>query len=156
MKKIIELLKQKKQTISTMESCTGGFLANEITNIEGASNVFSYGAVTYSNEYKIKMGVPKKIIDKYTVYSIETAEAMAKAITNYTNSTYGIGITGKLNKQDPNNKEGAINKIYICIYNKEKNTKQTITIEAEENRIKSKQKIINIIKIILQEFIETS
>ena len=50
MKKIIEKLKKKNKTISTMESCTGGYLANIITNIEGVSDVFKFSAVTYSNE----------------------------------------------------------------------------------------------------------
>lgn len=153
MKEIVELLIQRKETISTMESCTGGFIANEITNIEGSSNVLSFSAITYSNEYKIKMGVPKETIDKYTVYSLEVAYEMAKVISNFTSSTYGIGITGKLNKQDPNNLEGDINKIYVCIYNRITGKKQTITIEAEETRIKSKQKICNAIKIILKDFI---
>lgn len=153
MKEIVELLIKREEKISTMESCTGGFIANEITNIEGSSNVLSFSAITYSNEYKIKMGVPKEIIDKYTVYSLEVAYEMAKAISNFTSSTYGIGITGKLNKQDPNNPEGDLNKIYVCIYNRITEKKQTITIEAEETRIKSKQKICNAIKIILKDFI---
>ena len=55
MKEIIEILKQKNETISTMESCTGGGVANKITNIEGASEVFSFSAVTYSNDFKIKV-----------------------------------------------------------------------------------------------------
>ena len=85
MKQIIDLLKEKNKTISTMESCTGGGVANAITNIEGASEVLRYSAVTYSNEYKIKMGVDEKVIDKYSVYSMETAIEMAKNISNRTN-----------------------------------------------------------------------
>ena len=68
MKQIINLLKEKNKTISTMESCTGGGVANAITNIEGASEVLRYSAVTYSNEYKIKMGVSEEIINTYSVY----------------------------------------------------------------------------------------
>ena len=66
MNEVIKLLTEKNKTISTMESCTGGGIANAITNIEGSSEVFKFGAVTYSNEYKIKMGVSSNIIDKYT------------------------------------------------------------------------------------------
>ena len=92
MKQIIDLLKEKNKTISTMESCTGGGVANAITNIEGASEVLRYSAVTYSNEYKIKMGVDEKVIDKYSVYSMETAIEMAKNISNFANSNIGVGI----------------------------------------------------------------
>ena len=66
MKKIVEILKNKNQTISCMESCTGGMLASEITNIDGSSDVFSLGLITYSNEWKEYFGVNKKIIDSKT------------------------------------------------------------------------------------------
>ena len=54
MKEIVEKLIKLNKTISTMESCTGGYVANGITNIPGASSVFMFGAITYSNEYKIQ------------------------------------------------------------------------------------------------------
>ena len=54
-KNIIEILTKNNETIATMESCTGGGVANAITSIEGASSVLKFSAVTYSNEYKIKM-----------------------------------------------------------------------------------------------------
>ena len=104
MKELVKLLSLNHKTISVMESCTGGGLANAITNIEGASDIISFGAVTYSNKAKIKMGVNKKIIEKYSVYSIEVANEMSKNISNYTNSNYGIGVTGQLKRKDPNNK----------------------------------------------------
>lgn len=122
LKKIIGRLSDNGMTISTMESCTGGSLASLITDVSGASAVFKYGAVTYSNEYKIKMGVSSVVIDKYSVYSMETAREMAKAISNYTSSDYGIGITGKLGEVDPNNLRGDDNRVFICIYEK-KNSK---------------------------------
>ena len=81
MKEVVELLNKNNKTISTMESCTGGGVANAITNIEGSSSIFMFGAVTYSNEYKIKMGVNRNIIEKYSVYSMETANEMSKSIS---------------------------------------------------------------------------
>ena len=116
---IVKKLIETKKTISTMESCTGGGVVNAITNIEGASEVLKFSAVTYSNEFKIKMGVNSKIIDKYTVYSIETAQEMSKNISNYTNSDYGIGITGKLNRQDINNPYGEDYIVYKSNYQKD-------------------------------------
>lgn len=121
MKEIVETLTKMKKTISTMESCTGGALANLITNVEGASEVLRFSAVTYSNEFKIKMGVNESIIDEYSVYSIETAMEMSKNISKFTNSNYGIGITGKLNKKDNNNLYGDDNKVYISIYDRDNN-----------------------------------
>jgi PncC family amidohydrolase len=118
MNEIIDFLKSNNKTISTMESCTGGFIANEITNISGSSDVFKYGAVAYSNEAKIKMGVSASIIDKYGVYSMQTAKEMSKAISIYSKSDYGVGITGLLNEID-NLNEGIVNDVFISIYHKD-------------------------------------
>lgn len=155
MEEVIEKLKKLNKTISTMESCTGGALANSITNIEGSSEVFKFGSVTYSNEFKIKMGVCSKTIDEYTVYSIETANEMSRSISNYTNSDYGIGITGKLNKEDIYNKTGLNNIIYISIYEKEtdKYYTQTLTV-TNEKREENKNMIIKIIIMLLKNIIK--
>ncbi len=116
MKEVVELLKERQETIATMESCTGGGVANAITNIEGASSVLLFSAVTYSNEYKIKMGVQSKTIDTYSVYSEEVAREMSKQISLFAHSTYGVGVTGKINREDPNNKQGSMNQVFISIY----------------------------------------
>lgn len=105
MKRVVDRLCKLKKTIATMESCTGGGVANEITNIPGASEVIRFSAVTYSNEYKIKMGVPASTIDQYSVYSMETAIDMSHAISKFADSDYGIGVTGKFCKKDPANPE---------------------------------------------------
>ena len=118
---LVQKLIEKEKTISTMESCTGGALANAITNVSGSSLVLKFSAVTYSNEYKIKMGVSKNLIDKYSVYSKEVANEMAKVISNFANSDYGIGITGKMGMPDPNNPYGDDNTVYISIYDKNEN-----------------------------------
>lgn len=143
MEEIVKILTQRNETISTMESCTGGALANTITNIEGSSEIFKFGAVTYSNEYKIKMGVSKEIIDTYSVYSIETAREMAKKISDFSGSDYGIGITGKLNRVDPYNNFGNDNEVFISIYEKKTNKYNDMTIFVNgSTRKENKEKII--------------
>ncbi len=132
-KNIVEILTKDNKTISTMESCTGGAVVNSITNIEGSSDIIKFSAITYSNEYKIKMGVSREIIDKYSVYSIETAKEMSKVICDYTNSNYGIGITGKLNRIDKNNLYGDDNIVFISIYDKDNNKYYVYKIEVKEN-----------------------
>lgn len=111
---IVKKLKEQKRTIAFMESCTGGYLANSITNISGASDVLKVSLVTYSNEYKIKFGVDKNTIEKYTVYSTETSVKMAKKVSEFANSNIGVGITGELG--NTMNKEP---KVYYSIYIKE-------------------------------------
>ena len=142
MKKIIEKLTKLNKTISTMESCTGGGIANAITNIEGASEVFKFSAVTYSNEYKIKMGVDKNIIDEYSIYSMETANEMSKNISNFTNSNYGVGITGKLNRVDRFNPYGLDNVVYISIYDKDNNKYYNSIVEAKLSTRKDNKELV--------------
>lgn len=153
MKKVIEILRKKKKTIATMESCTGGGVANAITNIEGASEVFKFGSVTYSNEFKIKMGVNSKIIEKYSVYSIETAMEMSKNISKFANADLGIGITGKINREDVNNKFGANNKIFISIYENENDQFFNFELMSDSNLDRAENKE-NILKEITNKLIE--
>lgn len=93
LEELVKILKSKGETISFMESCTGGFLANEITNTEGSSDVLKVSLVTYSNEYKIKFGVDEKTIKGYTEYSLNTSAEMAKKASEFAKSNWGIGIT---------------------------------------------------------------
>lgn len=118
MKDLVLRLIELGYSIATMESCTGGGVANAITNIEGASEILKYSSVTYSNEYKIKMGVRKEVIDQYSVYSIETADEMSRNISDFAGSDFGVGITGKLNRVDKNNPYGDDNVVFISIYEK--------------------------------------
>ncbi len=151
MKEIVEYLTKNKETISTMESCTGGYIANAITNIEGASEVLKFSAVTYSNEYKIKLGVKKETIDKYTVYSINTANEMSRVISEYTNSDYGIGVTGKLNRADIHNQHGEDNIVYISIYSKKENKYHNATVTCtKETRALNKELVLETVILLLK------
>lgn len=143
-RKIIKELIKRNETIATMESCTGGGVADAITSIEGASEVLKFSAVTYSNEYKIKMGVSKDVIDKYSVYSMETAREMALNISKFTNSDFGIGITGKLNRADKNNNYGKDNEVFISIYYKNKYYDINVNVD-KKTRKQNKAVIINVI-----------
>lgn len=144
MKEIVELLIKKHKTIATMESCTGGFIASSITDIEGASEALSFSAVTYSNEYKIKLGVSAKTIDTYSVYSMNVAREMAKNISEFAQSDYGIGITGKINRKDENNLFGDDNKIFYSIYDKENDKFYDYTLMAiDDTRFNNKVMIKN-------------
>ena len=147
MKEVVEKLIEKNKTIATMESCTGGAVANAITNIEGASEILKFSAVTYSNEYKIKMGVSSDTIDKYSVYSIEVAREMAYNIAKFANANYGIGVTGKLNRVDINNPYGEDNITFVSIYDKDNNDYEDLKIEATKaSRSENKDMIIDKIK----------
>jgi len=152
--KLSKILIYNNETISTMESCTGGYIANILTNVENSSKIIKYSEITYCNEFKIKSGINKKTIDKYSVYSIEVAKEMSKCISDYTKSTYGIGITGKINKPDVNNECGSINKVFISIYNRSNNSYIEI-IKVLPNKTRSKVKKC-VAKVVINELIEVA
>lgn len=92
---IIEELRARKLTLSVAESCTGGGLANRITNIPGSSEVFLGGIVAYSNELKMQLlDVSKSILEKNGAVSKQTARQMARGIREKCQSDMGVGITG--------------------------------------------------------------
>lgn len=149
---LVSKLKDRGFSIASMESCTGGELVSEITSVEGASDVLKFSAVTYSNEYKIKMGVSSEIIDKYGVYSRKTAREMSRNISLFSGSDIGVGITGKINRSDKNNLNGRDNIIYISIYFRDDNNYYDYEIEAiEGTRVENKRYIVdNIISRLIE------
>ncbi len=89
------LLFETRKTIAVAESCTGGLLANRLTNVPGSSRYFMYGAVTYSNESKTALcGVPEELIRRHGAVSAEVAVAMAEGIRKYAGTDIGISVTG--------------------------------------------------------------
>jgi len=152
---IVKILIENKKTISTMESCTGGGVANAITYIEGASEILKFSAVTYSNEYKIKMGVSSEVIDEYSVYSMETAHEMSENISAFANSDYGVGITGKLNRVDINNPFGKDNVVFISVYDRNTKRHYDSTVEATlSSRKENKELVLAEIKEIIISILE--
>ena len=95
MKSLIDLLTRKKLKISVAESCTGGLLASSITSVSGASKVFDFGLVTYSNQAKTKfLKVNKNIIKKYGAVSYECCFAMVKNLSKISKANINVSITG--------------------------------------------------------------
>ena len=92
---LVRLLSEREQTLALAESCTGGFLADQITNVPGASKVFVAGYVTYSNEEKIRtLGVSRESIEKFGAVSEQIATEMAEGLRRRTGTTHGIATTG--------------------------------------------------------------
>jgi len=94
-KEIINLLKNKKISLATAESCTGGMLAQVITSVSGASKIFLFGIVTYSNQSKIKyLKVPLKIIRKYGAVIKQCCTTMVNNLSKLSKANLNIAITG--------------------------------------------------------------
>lgn len=92
---VAKMLIKKNLTIATAESCTGGLLAGTLVNYPGVSEVFLEGAVTYSNEAKMRtLGVRKETIDNFGAVSEETAREMAEGIARVAGANIGLSTTG--------------------------------------------------------------
>ncbi len=89
-----QLLDERGMTLAVMESCTGGEVANELTDTDGSSDHFLGGVVAYSRPAKEHYGVDPAVMDEHGLISAETARSMAEAIRKGLNADAGIGTTG--------------------------------------------------------------
>ncbi len=92
---VVKMLTAAHKTIAVAESCTGGTIANRVTNISGSSEVFINGCVTYSNESKVRLlGVRNETLKARGAVSEEVAREMAEGIRTRSNADFGISTTG--------------------------------------------------------------
>jgi len=119
-KQIVNLLKNKKLTLSSAESCTGGMLAQYLTSISGASKIFKFGIITYSNQSKIKyLKVPSQIIKEYGAVSEECCYSMLYNLSKISKTEITIATTGVAGPTG-GSKLKPIGLVYIGIKNKKK------------------------------------
>lgn len=110
----VELLKEKGLTVSSAESFTGGLISKLITDVSGASSVFSLGACTYSNEAKAKiLGVREETLETYGAVSKETAAEMAEGIRAVSGADIGISTTGVAGPEPSEGKP--VGKVFIGV-----------------------------------------
>ncbi len=93
--KIVRLLTERKQTLALAESCTGGYIAHRVTNVPGASAIFSAGLVTYSNQAKQHfLGVRAETLEQHGAVSEAVAREMAQGARRASKTDYAISVTG--------------------------------------------------------------
>ena len=144
---VVERLKGKGLFITTVESCTGGGLSNCITNVEGASDVLKRAWVAYSNKAKFDLGVPPEVVDTYSVYSSETAAAMARAGAREAEADIAVGITGQLSFPDPD----LGNRVYIAVVFGHSLQSAEVVFPAKYARREAKEKVIEeALKMVLE------
>lgn len=92
---VVELLAQKKMTVTTAESCTGGLIAGTLVNVAGASDVLDEGYVTYSNDAKERLvGVKHETLEEYGAVSEQTAREMAEGAAKAAGADAALSATG--------------------------------------------------------------
>lgn len=114
-KQIIDLLTERKQTIVTAESCTGGLIAAALTDIPGASAALYGGYITYANSAKSRMiHVQSRLIRDYGAVSNQVARAMADGARNTARADYAVAVTGIAGPDGGSDKK-PVGLVYIAV-----------------------------------------
>lgn len=134
-----EILKTKRLTISSTESCTGGLLSSKLTDISGSSEYITLNLVTYANEAKHKMlGVKNETLEILGAVSEECAYEMAKGLFELTGSDICVSTTG-IAGPTGGSKEKPVGLMYSTIYTKDKFKTYKILMPSTTPRIKMKE-----------------
>ncbi|WP_294390979.1 nicotinamide-nucleotide amidohydrolase family protein [uncultured Clostridium sp.] len=147
-----EILCNNKLTISTAESCTGGMVAAKLISYPGISSAFLEGAVTYSNEAKIRrLGVKKETLDVYGAVSEETAREMVEGIAKESSSNTSIATTGIAGPGGGTN-EKPVGLVYIAVHVNDNTTieKCNFSGNREEVRVSATNYALKMLKIELE------
>ena len=150
---IAAALTEKKLTLAVAESCTGGLIANRLTDISGSSVYFERGLVTYSNAAKSSMlSVPAAILEKHGAVSEETARLMAEGVRKLAGTDLGLSSTG-IAGPTGGSKEKPIGTVYMALAD----ATQTICLhhtfrwDRKRNKVVSSEAALMMLKNYLQE-----
>ncbi|MBI5360969.1 MAG: CinA family protein [Planctomycetes bacterium] len=117
-KKIGVFLCKRQAALSVAESCTGGLIGHEITNVPGSSDYFTGGVIAYSNAAKAKLlGVKKNTLAKYGAVSAQAAKEMAEGCRRVFKSNYAVAVTG-IAGPSGGTKEKPTGLVYIAVADK--------------------------------------
>lgn len=146
---VVSLLREKRKTVATAESCTGGLLAGRLTNVPGSSDVFTVGLVTYSNEAKQQLlQIPHALLASVGAVSSEVAKAMAERVRELAGTDYGIGITG-IAGPGGGTAEKPVGLVYIALATPEgvRAEKNLFTGIRADVRLRSTQSALNLLRM---------
>ncbi len=135
MKILVKTLKSLRFKIATAESCTGGLVAKMITDVSGASAVFEYGAVTYSNQAKTKLlGVKPETLEKFGAVSEETAKEMAEGALRLSGADVSVSVTGVAGPEPSEGKP--VGTVCIGVSTKERTLAKTFVFSGKRGEIR--------------------
>jgi nicotinamide-nucleotide amidase len=152
---VAEILCNKNLSIATVESCTGGLVASSLISYPGISEVFKEGAITYSNEAKMKrLGVKKETLDKYGAVSEETAKEMVIGIAREAKTDIAISTTGIAGPGGGTN-EKPVGLVYIGVFVKGNVVVKKFNFTGDRERIRRKA-TMNALNILRKELLSTN
>lgn len=133
-----ELLVNKKLTISTAESCTGGMLSGRLINYPGISASYLEGVVTYSNEAKMKyLGVKEETLDRFGAVSEETAREMAEGIAKAAGTDIGVSVTG-IAGPGGGTEDKPVGLVYVGLYIKGKVEVKKLNLNGDRQKVRNR------------------
>lgn len=148
-----ESLLKNNLTISTAESCTGGMVAAKLISYPGISASYLEGAITYSNEAKIKrLGVKEETLLKYGAVSEQTAKEMVNGIARVSGSKAAISTTG-LAGPGGGSIEKPVGLVYIGVYLEEEIIVKKFNFSGEREKIRKETTVmaLSMLKDLLEE-----
>lgn len=156
LRNIFNYLASQGLRIATMESCTGGAVADEITNLSGASRILDSSWVTYDENSKALLGVPLLAMANGSVYSERVAISMARAVLQKTGVDIAIGTTGAMDTIDrrPFHSDTKPGIVYIAVVNKRKTLVRKLNI-MPNNRDAMKQEVVSEVFKLLEQLLQT-
>lgn len=132
------LLTAKKKTIATAESCTGGYLAKQLTDIPGSSAYFLGSIIAYANEIKIEqLGVAPGLIETHGAVSAEVARAMAIKVREITRADYALSTTG-IAGPDGGTAEKPVGLVYVGLATAEECDATRINLSGTRDRVRER------------------
>lgn len=117
---VVKYMIMNRESLCTAESCTGGMIAQTVTSISGASQIFPGGICCYSEQMKQKLlGVKKDTLERYSVYSKEVASEMSAGALRMYEADNAVGITG-IAGPGGGTDEKPVGTVYISVRSREK------------------------------------
>lgn len=146
-KGVVKYMIRNSIRLCTAESCTGGMIAQTITDIPGASQMFLGGVCSYTEEIKVKvLGVDEKTLERYTVYSEQTASEMSRGAMKLFGADAAIAVTG-LAGPDGGTDEKPVGTVYVSVRNKEREIVKDLRLYEEyENLTRRKIRLLTTLK----------
>lgn len=146
-----ELLKKNNQTVSTAESCTGGYIAHLFTQMSGSSSYYSGSVVSYATEVKRNvLQVREKTILEKTLVSEEVAEEMVQGVLKALHTDYAIGVTGIMG---PNggSEQYPVGRVCIAVGNKQRQVSKTFHFRGNrlQNIESTAQHALNMLRVFI-------
>ena len=115
--KVVKLLNEKGLVLATAESCTGGLIAQRITDVSGSSSIFNCGIVSYSNEIKEKvLGVQHKTLETYGAVSEQTVREMVKGVLKISGADVAVSVSG-IAGPNSDNTQKPVGLIFLAVSN---------------------------------------